>query len=102
MPQRILAIDDSRETTQALARLLTAKGYEVRELNDPTRALETAREFQPEVVLLDYLMPKVHGGDVAWQIASDPLLARVRVIVCSARHREEIMHRLPPLRIPIL
>src|SRR4051812_5757137 len=102
MHPRILAIDDDRETTQALARLLTAKGYDVRELNDSTRALEMAREFQPQVVILDYSMPKAHGGDVAWQIASDPLLEAGRGVVCSAPAREEIVPRLPPTRIPIL
>jgi DNA-binding NtrC family response regulator len=102
MTQRILAIDDDPATTGALRKLLEKKGFEVREENDSTRALAAAREFQPHVVILDYLMPRVHGGDVAWQLASDATLRDVRVIICSGVADWDLATKLPPARIPIL
>ena len=102
MSIRILTIDDEPETTRGLRRLLERHGYEVREENDSRRALESAGEFQPQVVLLDYLMPTVHGGDVAWQLASDPRLRQVKVIICSGVAEEELQAKLPPAPIPIL
>ena len=82
--------------------MLEAEGYVVKEENDSAQALTRAREFQPHVVVLDYLMPRVHGGDVAWQLASDAQLRSVRIIVCSGVPVEEIATKLPPARIPIL
>jgi two-component system OmpR family response regulator len=102
MTQRVLAIDDDPETTGALRRLLERKGYEVREENDPRKALETAREFLPDFVILDYSMPDYHGGDVAWQLAGDSVLGAVKVIFCSGLAEAEVRSKLPPAPIPIL
>src|SRR4051812_12242374 len=102
MPFRILTVDDDPHTTGALKRLLELTGYEVREENDSTRALAAARAFHPHVVILDFSMPKVHGGDVAWQIASDPQLRDTKVIIYSARHPGEIIHHPPYAPIPIV
>lgn len=102
MAERILLIDDDPNATGGLKRLLEKQGYEVQEENDSTKALDTARAFQPRTVILDYLMPQVHGGDVAWQLASDPVLRSTKVIICSAACRSEIHLKLPPSRIPIL
>jgi len=74
----------------------------VDQITDSTLALEKAIEFQPHVVILDFLMPGMHGGDVAWQLASNPLLSDIRVIVSSAYSAEEIRRKLPPAKIPIL
>ena len=102
MIQRILVIDDDPGTTCSLRKLLEKKGYQVREENDSTHALAAARDFQPHAVILDYLMPRVHGGDVAWQLASDATLRDVRVIVCSGVADWDLSKKLPPVRIPIL
>jgi CheY-like chemotaxis protein len=102
MGYRILAIDDDPQTTHGLKRLLEKLGYEVLEENDSTHALQAARDFHPDIVILDYMMPLMHGGDVAWQFASDPYLRRTRVIVCSGVPKSEIARRLPPAPIPIV
>jgi len=102
MAERVLIVDDDIETTQGLQRLLGNHGFEVRGETNSERALETARVFQPHFVILDYLMPKVHGGDVAWQLASDAVLHATKVIICSGISKSEIASKLPPSRIPIL
>ena len=71
-------------------------------MTDPTEALAFALVFQPHAVVLDYLMPQMHGGDVAWQLASNPLLRNVRMVVTSGCSAEEIKRQLPPANIPIL
>jgi CheY-like chemotaxis protein len=102
MAKHILVIDDDSDTTHLLGEILGRAGYTVKEENDSKRALQTAKVFEPDVVILDYLMPEVHGGDVAWQLASDPRLRRAKVIICSGISKAEIAVRLPPTRIPIL
>lgn len=98
---RILLVDDEPQATAALKQLLDARGHIVREENDSTQALSTVKLFQPDVVILDYLMPSAHGGDVAWQIASDPQLKNVQLVICSGVNPAEFKGKLPPTRIPI-
>lgn len=102
MSLRILVVDDEPTTTAALKQLLEARGHTVREENNAVQALSTAKSFQPHVVILDYLMPRAHGGDVAWQIASDPELKNAMLVICSGVDHSEFKWRLPPKRIPIL
>lgn len=99
---RILTIDDEPNATHALKRILERRGYVVEEENDSTRALETAKAFHPDVVIVDFSMPKTDGGDVAWQLASDPLLKSAQVIMCSGLDSKEFKRKLPPTHIPIL
>src|SRR5437764_1022270 len=79
---RILVIDDERGFTQLLRMALPE--YEVRIENDPTRALEAARQFRPHLILLDVLMPELDGGDVAAQLKLDSTLARVPIVFLTA------------------
>jgi CheY-like chemotaxis protein len=84
-PKRILIVDDEAGFTRLLKLTLEGtKRYLVKEENDGSRALATARHFHPDLILLDIVMPKVDGGDVARQIANDPILKRVKIIFLTA------------------
>lgn len=102
MCRRVLAIDDDPETTGSLKRLLEAHGYVVQEENDSTHALTAAKQFEPHVVILDYHMPNAHGGDVAWQIASDTTLRHTKLVICTGADQREFRSRLPPIKIPVI
>jgi CheY-like chemotaxis protein len=99
---RILTVDDEPQTTHILRRILEQRGYVVEEENDSRKALETAKAFHPDVVIVDYLMPDTDGGDVAWQLASEPSLKSVKVIMCSGLDPREFSRKLPPTKISIL
>ena len=76
--KRILVIDDEPSITRLLKlNLEQTDHYEVREENDSTRALDAAREFKPDLVISDVMMPEVGGGEVAAQLREDPALRRV-------------------------
>jgi two-component system, OmpR family, response regulator len=84
-PRRILIVDDESGFTRLLKLTLEGtKRYIVKEENDGSKALATARQFRPELILLDIVMPKMDGGDVARQIAADPILKTVKVIFLTA------------------
>jgi len=88
--KRILVIDDEPSITRLLKlNLEQTNHYEVREENDSTRALDTAREFKPDLVISDVMMPEVGGGEVAAQLREDPTLRRVPVIFLTAAVRKE-------------
>ena len=64
-PLRVLVADDERDTADSLLRILYHEGHEVRTAYDGAEALQVAREFHPDVVILDIGMPQVSGYDVA-------------------------------------
>ena len=63
---------------------LTLTEYDIREENNPARALETARAFKPDLILLDVMMPHFDGGDVAAQIRADARLKNLPIIFLTA------------------
>jgi two-component system phosphate regulon response regulator PhoB len=88
--KRILVIDDEPSITRLLKLNLEQTDlYEVREENHSTRALDTAREFKPDLVISDVMMPEIGGGEVAAQFREDPALRRVPVIFLTAAVRKE-------------
>jgi two-component system OmpR family response regulator len=83
--KRVFIVDDESGFTRLLKLTLEKSGrYIVREENDGTQAWLAARDFKPDIVFLDVLMPKIDGGDVAQQIRSDPSLAHVPIIFLTA------------------
>jgi two-component system, OmpR family, response regulator len=78
---RILVIDDNANATRVAKLIVERAGhYEARELNDPTQALDVAREFRPDLILMDVCMPDVEGSEVAEQIGRDPYLSDVPIV----------------------
>ncbi|HKS36899.1 MAG TPA: response regulator [Verrucomicrobiae bacterium] len=63
---------------------IRTKEYEVRVENWPEDALAAAREFQPDLVLLDVVMPRMVGGDVAARLQADAGLKSTPIVFLSA------------------
>src|SRR5579884_1535691 len=83
--KRILVVDDERDMTLLVKLNLQKTGrYEVKEENRATRALATAREYKPDLILLDVMMPEMDGGDVLAQFKDDANLRSVPVIFLTA------------------
>jgi len=79
--KRILLVDDEEGFTHLVQVNLERTGrYIVRAENDPTNAVEAAAEFQPDLILLDLVMPKVDGSHVGRQILGDPRLKDTRIM----------------------
>jgi CheY-like chemotaxis protein len=62
---RLLIVDDNRDSAESLAMLLEVQGHEVRTAHDGPAALDTARDFRPDIVLLDIGLPGMDGYEVA-------------------------------------
>jgi PAS domain S-box-containing protein len=72
--RRILVVDDNRDAAQALRLLLEGDGHEVRMAYDGPAGLAVARQYRPEVALLDIGLPKMNGYELAQQMREDPAL----------------------------
>jgi len=89
MKRKILIIDDEPGFTKIVKLTLEASGsYDVHELNDPAMAVEVARQFSPDIILLDIIMPEFDGGDVISQLRADPVLKKVPVLFVTATVRK--------------
>lgn len=83
--RKILVVDDDVPLAESMKISLEDTGnFEVELVHFSPSALEVAQRFQPEVVLLDIVMPGLDGGDVLAQFQQDPLLKEVPVIMVTA------------------
>jgi len=83
--RRILAVDDEAGLTRMIRLNLEATGrFEVREENFGAHALEAARDFRPDLILLDVMMPDMEGSEVAAQLKEDPVLKTTPVVFLTA------------------
>jgi|SRR5437867_2132186 len=88
--KKILIIDDESSITRLLKLNLENTGfYTVREENHGAQGLSTARDFKPDLVLLDVMMPDMDGGDVAALFQKDPVLKRTPIVFLTAAVKKD-------------
>jgi CheY-like chemotaxis protein len=92
--KRVLLVDDEATFTKLIQRHLEGTGkFEVRTESKATQVMTTAREFRPDVIVLDVIMPDQDGGEVAAELKTDPKLGRVPVIFLTAIVSKEHVQR---------
>ena len=83
--KRILIVDDEASFTRMVKLNLEKTGqFEVREENKATYAVAAAREFKPDLIILDVIMPNLDGGDIFGQLQKDRHLKGTPVIFLTA------------------
>jgi CheY-like chemotaxis protein len=83
--KRILLIDDEVTFARTLQAYLEASGrYEVRTANSGRVGISLAKEWRPDLILLDIIMPDIDGGQVAGEFAADPRMKDVPIIFLTA------------------
>ncbi|MGA8043550.1 MAG: response regulator transcription factor [Terracidiphilus sp.] len=85
MANRILAIDDEVQITRVLRAALTAQGFDVRTASDPEEGIRIFKEWAPDLVITDLMMPGLSGVDLCRIIRS---ASATPVIVLSVREHE--------------
>ena len=87
--KRVLLVDDEQSFTNLLKLNLEDTGdYEVRVENWPEDAVRAAREFKPDIIFLDIIMPRLPGGDVAALLENDPDLKSIPIVFLTAAVRK--------------
>jgi DNA-binding response OmpR family regulator len=88
--KKILIVDDEPAVTDMLKMNLEMAGeFEVRAENSATNVLNAAREFRPNLILLDVMMPDKDGGDIANDIKRDEALKNTPVVFLTAAVTKE-------------
>lgn len=85
---RILIVDDEPNIVLALELLMKKEGFEVLTVDDGQKAFEAVSKFQPDLIILDIMMPKMDGYEVCQRIRADALLKDVLIIMLTAKGRE--------------
>ena len=85
MTGRILVIDDEPQITRVLRASLSAQGYDVRTANEPEEGLRIFKEWEPDLVVTDLMMPGMSGVEVCRAIRS---VGKTPVLVLSVREHE--------------
>lgn len=85
MPERILVVDDDRDICRSIEVVLRLEGYDVRIAHEGEEALEQAVRAQPDLVLLDMMMPGIDGYEVTKRLRHDPRTATASIIMLTAR-----------------
>ena len=82
-PRRVLVVDDNQDAAQALRLLLQGEGHDVKVALDGSSGLAMAREYRPEIVLLDIGLPKMNGYEIARLIRDDPALKGTTLVAVT-------------------
>jgi len=83
--KKILVVDDEPDVTDLVAYHLKAKGFHVESLNDATASIARARSFQPDLVILDIMVPHLSGIQVCRILRADNKLAKVPIVFLTAK-----------------
>lgn len=83
--KKILVVDDEPDVTDLVAYHLKAKGFHVETLTDATASISKARNFQPNLIILDIMMPHLSGIQICRILRADPKLAKVPIIFLTAK-----------------
>ena len=83
--KKILIADDNENIREALTYLLEDEGYQLWLAKDGAETIEKVKEFRPDILFLDIMMPEINGYDVCQVIKSDPVLKNTYVIMLTAK-----------------
>jgi CheY-like chemotaxis protein len=81
----VLVIDDSPTITKVVQLVLTKAGYQVQTAADGEAGLEAVRAQRPDMILLDFVMPRMNGYQFCRELVADPALRDIPVVLMSAK-----------------
>jgi two-component system response regulator VicR len=90
---QILVVDDERPFCDVVREILSSYGFEVHTANDVEGALARLGDLQPDLILLDVMMPKINGLALLRHIRKHPVLSKTPTLVVSAKTMHEDRRR---------
>jgi len=89
MPKKVLIVDDEPSIVVSLQFLMNQCGFEVITATSGEEALETIMKFNPNLILLDVMLPGIDGYEVCEIVRLDPKWRGIKIIFLSAKGKEE-------------
>lgn len=88
MAKKVLIVDDEPNIVLSLEFLMKKAGFDVAVAGDGEEALQQVEKFQPDLVLLDVMMPKKSGYEVCEALRADPARAGMKIVMLTAKGRD--------------
>ncbi len=86
---RILVVDDEPDVTELLKYKLEQEGYRCKGLNDPLKFVGLVREFEPDLIVLDIMMPELNGIQLCHIVKADPVMKQIPIVFLTANNAAE-------------
>jgi len=84
MPPRVLIADDNPQGVELLEAYLAENDYEIRTASDGEETLRQVAEWQPDLILLDIMMPKISGFEVCKRLRANPATRDMAILMITA------------------
>ena len=92
-PARILIADDTPQAAELLEAFLAETDYEVRVASDGEQTLRQVAEWQPDLILLDVMMPRISGFEVCKRLRANPATHRIAILMITALDQHSDVER---------
>lgn len=93
MAKKILAVDDEKHIVRLVQINLEKEGYEVATANTGREALEKVAEFQPDLIVMDVMMPEMDGLEALSRLKADPATSEIPIIMLTAKAQDSDVFR---------
>jgi len=84
MPKKVLIVEDNELNMKLFSDLLDAHGFETEQTSEGLKAISMAKQFKPDLILMDIQLPEVSGLEVTKWIKDDKTLADIPIIAVTA------------------
>ncbi|MBC7878639.1 MAG: response regulator [Anaerolineales bacterium] len=81
---KILVVDDDKQITFFLEKLLKMEGYEITSVNESSKTIETADSVRPDLFILDLMMPEPNGFELCRMLRASPSFAHTPIVIITA------------------
>ena len=92
-PPRILIADDNPQGVELLEAFLSAGDYELRTAHDGEATLQVVKVWQPDLILLDVMMPRISGFEVCKRLRANPATHGIAVLMITALDQQSDIER---------
>lgn len=90
----VLAIEDNADTLRLWDRYVQASSFRLVAVRDPLRALDRAVSIEPQIIVLDVMLPGIDGWELLAQLQQHPITAAIPVIICTVHPQRELAYSL--------
>jgi CheY-like chemotaxis protein len=92
----VMVVEDDPRLAKLIVRFLEYAGYETAEASDGIEAVERAGSFQPDLIIMDLMLPHLTGGEAAQRIKGDPFTEHIPIIaITGVEDAEGLVEVLP-------
>lgn len=87
MNKRVLILDNDKDVLDILQEVFTSSGFDVKAIDESVNVFEEVNTYKPDVVLLDYILNGINGGEICHQLKTNKATSNMPVVIVSAHNR---------------